>query len=137
MGRHPSMAQTFGRYILERSIAVGGMGEVFQARQTGPDGFDRACVVKTMHPTLATDPEIVEMFLEEARLTARLTHPHIAQVYDFGKIDAAYYIAMELVDGPSLHTVVKAHAMRARKLPIGAVLRIVSQAAQALDYVHR
>src|SRR5688572_27621240 len=102
---HPfAVAQTLGRYILERTIAVGGMGEVFHARQTGPDGFDRTCVVKTMHHNLAANPELVELFLEEARLTARLTHPHIAQVYDFGKIEAAYYIAMELVDGPSLHT---------------------------------
>ena len=131
------MAQTLGRYILERTLAVGGMGEVFHARQTGPDGFDRTCVVKTMHPNLAKDAEIVGLFLEEARLTARLSHPHVAQVYDFGKIDTVYYIAMERVDGPSLHTVVKAYAMRAAKVPIGPVLRIVSQAAQALDYVHR
>src|SRR5438552_2200981 len=113
------------------------MAEVHHARQTGPDGFDRACVVKTMHATLASDPEIVEMFLEEARLTARLTHPHIAQVYDFGKIDAAYYLAMELVDGPSLHSVVKSHVMRKQGVPLGPALRMISQAAQALDYVHR
>jgi len=131
------MPQTFGRYILERTLAIGGMGEVHHARQTGPNGFDRTCVVKTMHAQHASDPEIVELFLEEARLTARLTHPHIAQVYDFGKIDSAYYIAIELVDGPSLHTVIKSFATRGRRLPIGAVLRIVSQAAQALDYVHR
>ncbi|MBK7863915.1 MAG: protein kinase [Archangiaceae bacterium] len=131
------MQRTFGRYILERTIAVGGMGEVFYARQTGPDGFDRACVVKTMHPNLATDPELVEMFLEEARLTARLSHAHVAQVYDFGKIDAGYYLAMELVDGPSLHAVAKSYATRLKKLPLAPVLRMVSQAAQALDYVHR
>src|SRR5687767_3727575 len=113
------------------------MGEVFYARQTGPDGFDRVCVVKTMHANLAGEPDMVDLFLEEARLTARLTHPHVAQVYDFGKIDSAYYIAMELVDGPSLHTVAKAYATRSMLMPLGPVLRIVSQAAQALDYVHR
>ncbi len=131
------MSQTFGRYILERTLAIGGMGEVFHARQTGPNGFDRTCVVKMMHAQHATDAEIVELFLEEARLTARLTHPHIAQVYDFGKIDASLYMAMELVDGPSLHTIIKSFAVRGRQLPLGPVLRIVSQAAQALDYVHR
>ncbi|MBL8954664.1 MAG: serine/threonine protein kinase [Myxococcaceae bacterium] len=131
------MGQTFGRYILEKSLAVGGMGEVFLARQTGPNGFDRSCVVKTMHARHASDPELVELFLEEARLTARLNHPHVTQVYDFGRQDGSFFIAMERVDGPSLHTVIKSFASRGRQLPLGPVLRIVSQAAQALDYVHR
>src|SRR5581483_7359905 len=113
------------------------MGEVHLARQTGPDGYDRTCVVKTMHANLTDDRELVEMFLEEARLTAKLTHAHIAQVYDFGKIDEAYYMAMELVDGPSLHTVIKSHAQRKTFVPLGPAVRMISQAAQALDYVHR
>ena len=131
------MPHALGRYILERTLAHGGMGEVHLARQTGPDGYDRTCVVKTMHANLADDPELVEMFLEEARLSAKLTHAHIAQVYDFGKIDDAYYMAMELVDGPSLHTVIKSFAMRKAPVPIGPAVRMISQAAQALDYVHR
>jgi serine/threonine-protein kinase len=126
-----------GRYILERTLAHGGMGEVHLAHQTGPNGYDRTCVVKTMHANLADDPELVEMFLEEARLTAKLTHAHIAQVYDFGKIDSAYYMAMELVDGPSLHTVIKSYGMRRRPVPMAPAVRMISQAAQALDYVHR
>lgn len=128
---------TFGRYLLERRIANGGMGEVFLARQTGPSGFDRVCVVKRMHPHLEADPEVSSMFLEEAQLTAQITHPYVAQVYDFGRVDNAFYLAMEYVDGPPLGTVIKHFSGSGRFVPLDFVCRVVSQAAQALDHVHR
>ncbi len=128
---------TFGRYLLERRIANGGMGEVFLARQTGPSGFDRVCVVKRMHPHLEADPEVSSMFLEEAQLTAQITHPYVAQVYDFGRVDNAFYLAMEHVDGPPLGTVIKHFSSSGRFVPLDFICRVVSQAAQALDYAHR
>jgi len=131
------MADTLGRYVLERCIAVGGMGEVHLARQTGPDGFDRQCVVKTMHPHLSSDQEFVDLFLEEARLSAQLSHPNIAQVYDFGKVNDTYYLAMEYVDGPSVRDVIRACQKRQEWLNVEIGARVVSLAAQALDYVHR
>jgi len=128
---------TFGRYVLEGRIAVGGMGEVFLARQTGPSGFGRRCVVKRMHPHLEADPETSSMFLEEAQLSASITHPYVAQVYDFGRIDTSFYLAMEYVPGPPLTAIIKSFRDGGRFLPLDFICRVVSQAAQALDHVHR
>ncbi len=131
------MSQQFGRYVIERRLAAGGMGEVSLARQTGPDGFSRVCIIKRMHASLALDSSSVELFLTEARHTAQLNHPHIAQVYDFGKVDGTYYLAMEYVDGPSLGELLsRRRRLGAPPLPIAACCRIAAQVAQALDYAH-
>lgn len=127
----------FGRYHLERRLASGGMGEVYLARQTGPDGFERVCVLKAMHPQLAASNDFVQMFLDEARLTAQLNHAHIAQVYDFGKFEGTYFLAIEWVDGVSLADLIREGATRGTPAPIPFATRIASQAAQALHYVHR
>jgi serine/threonine-protein kinase len=131
------MLETLGRYVLIRRIAAGGMGAVYLARQTGIAGFDRPCVVKVMHSDVAASPAATDLFLDEARVTARLTHAHIAQVYDFGKFDNVFFLAMEWVDGPSLSQVLKHFADGGRRLPLELAARIVSHAAQGLDYAHR
>jgi serine/threonine-protein kinase len=113
------------------------MGEIFLARQTGPNGFDRACVVKRMHPHFEVDPDTSAMFLEEAQLSALITHPYVAQVYDFGNIDGAFYLAMEYVDGPPLTAIIKHFRSTGRFVPLDFVCRVVSQAAQALEHAHR
>src|SRR3954463_3781494 len=112
------MLDSLGRYLLVRRVAAGGMGDVYLARQTGLAGFDRPCVIKLMNEDVAQNESSVALFLDEARITARLTHAHIAQVYDFGKIDGVYFLAMEWVDGPSLQAVVKHCAATGRRLPL-------------------
>jgi len=128
--------QKLGRYILERRLAAGGMAEVFLARQSGPEGFEKVCVVKRMLPHLTDDEVFVSMFLDEARLAARLTHPNIAQIFDFGRNEDAYYLAMEYVAGSNLHWVVDDHARRGAKMPLPAVLKVVALACQGLDFAH-
>src|SRR5262245_46686855 len=113
------------------------MGEVFRAHQTGPGGFKRTCVVKRMHPHLEHDAETSSMLLEEAQLTAKIIHPYVAQVYDFGRVDTAFYLAMELVDGPPLGPVIKHYRSGDRFVPLDFICRVLSQAAQGLDHVHR
>ncbi len=95
-------APTLGRYQLVRKLATGGMAEVFLAKAVGPGGFEKQLVIKRILPTLAEDPEFVEMFLHEARLAAQLNHPNVVQIFDFGEVNGTYYLAMEFVDGPSL-----------------------------------
>ncbi len=73
----------FGQYTLLRRIARGGMAEVFLAKQRGLEGFDRRVAVKRILPHLADSPEFLKMFLEEARLAARITHPNIVHIYEF------------------------------------------------------
>ena len=80
-----SEEERLGRYILDRRLASGGMAEVFLARQSGPEGYERTCVVKRMLQSICDDEVFIRMFLDEARLAAQLTHPNIAQIYDFGE----------------------------------------------------
>lgn len=94
----------FGQYVLLRRIARGGMAEVFLAQQHGLEGFDRCVAVKRILPHLSDAPDFIKMFLGEARLAAQLSHPNIVHIYDFGKVDDDFFIAMEYVDGVSVIT---------------------------------
>src|SRR5687767_6742400 len=87
-GSAPRM-QKYGKYFLVKLIATGGMAEVFLAKEFGLHDFQRILAIKRVLPNLAKDKEFIDMFTEEARLSAQLTHPNIVQVYEFGIIDAA------------------------------------------------
>ena len=126
-----------GKFVLERQLASGGMGAVYLARQVGPSGFERPCVVKTMHAHHAANPEFVSLFLNEARLSAQLNHPNIAQVYDFGQSAESYYLAMENIEGLSLQALLERAERLGAPLEVGLASKIVSQVAMALDYAHR
>src|ERR1041385_5728831 len=130
------MPERLGRYLLERKLAIGGMAEVFLARQEGPSGFSRACVVKRMLDPLTGDPNFVAMFLDEARLAAQLSHPHIAQIFDFGEHQGAYFIAMEYVPGVDLEELITYFKVRGEYVPLPEVARIGAQIATALDHAH-
>ncbi len=88
-------AQRFGKFYLVRRLAEGGMAEIFLAKQVGPEGFERNVVIKRMLPSLTADPTFVNMFLDEARLAARMSHPNIVQIHELGLQDGSYYICME------------------------------------------
>src|SRR5687767_1382488 len=85
----------FGKYTLVDRIAVGGMAEIFLARQAGLEGFEKPVVIKRIRSHLAKQPSFVKMFLNEAKLAAQLNHPNIVQIYDLGRIGESYFIAME------------------------------------------
>jgi serine/threonine protein kinase len=125
-----------GKYQLLRKLATGGMAEVFLAKTDGPMGFEKMLVIKRILPHLAEDPQFVEMFLGEAKLAARLNHPNLVQLFDFGEAEGSYFIAMEYIDGPTLRLLLA----RARDLrsPISLTLaaRIVSSATEGLAYAH-
>jgi len=100
------MAETvFGKYRLIAELGSGGMAEVFLAVSPGPAGFGKLLVVKRLRPNLAEDPDFVAMFMDEARLAARLNHPNVVQTNDVGQLGDQYYIAMEFLDGQPLHRV--------------------------------
>lgn len=125
----------FGQYTLLRRIARGGMAEVFLAQQKGLEGFDRRVAVKRILPHLADAPDFVKMFLGEAKLAAQLTHPNVVHIYDFGKHDGDYFIAMEYVEGVHAGQLFKFCA-ETEKLPPVLVARIGADAAAALHYAH-
>ena len=131
-----------GPYVLVRRLATGGMAEIFLARREGPEGFARDLVVKRILPHLAEDESFIEMFLEEARIAARLTHPNVVQVYDFGEADGSYYLAMELVRGVDLRALVERAARQAYlkrrpgALPPHHAAKIMSYACEGLAHAH-
>jgi serine/threonine-protein kinase len=130
------MTTPIGKYKLVRLIASGGMAEVYLARQAGAAGFEKLVCLKRILPHLARDRQFVEMFLNEARLAARLDHPNIVSIYDLGEANGNYFIAMEFIDGPSLRAVAKRAHERGERLPIAEIVKIVSMAAGGLHYAH-
>jgi len=80
--------ERFGQYILLEKVASGGMAELFRAKKLGIEGIKQVLAVKRILPRLSADEEFIKMFIAEAKLAAQLTHKDIAQIYDFGKIDA-------------------------------------------------
>ena len=130
------MHPTFGRYELLERLAGGGMGEVWLARQRGLHGFEKLLVIKTLLPHLCEDEELIAMFKDEARVTARLVHPNICQVFEFDQVGGVYYMAMEYVRGEDLRRLWKACEQNARPLPVPLICRIVAEAASGLDFAH-
>src|SRR2546423_6430585 len=103
---------SLGRFQILSRLATGGMAEIFKAKVTGDHGFEKIVVVKRILPHLATDPEFVDMLIDEARLSARLVHPKIVQVFEFGQEAGLYFIAMEYVDGVDCLGLLRACAHR-------------------------
>jgi serine/threonine-protein kinase len=124
-----------GKYTLVAELARGGMGIIHLAVAHGPGGFNKLLAVKELKPELAPDPNYVVMFLEEARLAARLTHPNIVQTNEVGSEGHRHYMVMEFLDGRSLHRVVRRLADRGG-LPLAAHLRIVGESLLGLHYAH-
>jgi serine/threonine-protein kinase len=123
----------FGKYVLLERIDVGGMAEVFAAR----DAAGRFVAVKRLLPTLADDLDLVTMFLDEARIGVQLDHPSIAQVYDLGKIAGSYYMAMEYVGGADLHALLDRLRRRGRRLPVSLAAYAAARICSALEHAHR
>ena len=107
--------QRIGRYQPIRRLAVGGMAEIFLARLPGVgiEGFEKLVVLKRILPQHALDPELLRMFLDEARLSATLTHPHVIEVYDVGAETDAPFFAMEYVHGANVREMLRAQGRAA------------------------
>src|SRR6185312_2314864 len=127
---------SFGRYQLLERLAIGGMAEIFRARQSGAHGFEKILVIKRILPHLAADPEFLAMFIDEAKLQCALQHPKIVQVFEFGEVEGQYYIALEYVDGMDALGLLRACAHRRQRLPVRLAVHIASEVLDALDYAH-
>jgi eukaryotic-like serine/threonine-protein kinase len=123
-----------GGYRIVADLGRGGMGDVFLAVKRGPDAFEKLVVLKTLKSELSRDASCVAMFLDEARLTARLNHPHIAQTNEAGAEDNTRYISMEYLDGQPLHTVRR--VAQGHKDLRAVELRILLEMLRALGYAH-
>lgn len=127
--------ERFGKYELLEKIAAGGMAEVFKARSRGAAGFEKIIVIKKILPKLAEEEEFRTLFLDEARIAVQLVDVNIVQVFDLGRIDEQYFMAMEYVEGVDLSKLL----MKARKhgpFPIPLALFIISEVLKALHFAH-
>jgi serine/threonine protein kinase len=125
-----------GRYTLVRRLAVGGMAEIYLARQAAMAGFEKEVVIKRLRQELADDPRIVEMFLDEAKIGAQLNHPNIVHVYDVDEHDGIPYIAMEYIIGEELNELCRRGIAHDRFLPIEHAVELIRQAAAGMGYFH-
>jgi serine/threonine-protein kinase len=127
-------SQRFGRYVLRELKAKGGMAEIFDADMVGTEGFSKRVALKRMLPHLSDSKSFVDMFLDEARLASRLSHPNVVQVFDFGEVEGRYFISMEYLEGESLSVLVRNAGNK--PLPQRVVLQIMAAAADGLHHAH-
>ncbi len=129
--------QVFGKYVLERELARGGMARVVLATLRGADGFEKKLVVKQIRDELAFDRDFIRRFVEEAKTTVALNHPNIVPVYELGVETGTYFLAMELVEGVSVSELLKACAQNGERLSPEEGAYIGAEVCRALDYAHR
>jgi serine/threonine protein kinase len=131
-----TIQEPFGRYTLVDRLGYGGMAEVFLARATSIGGFEKMLAIKRLLPHCTEDRQTVELLADEAKITVRLTHPNIVQVFDFGEINDTYYIAMEYVDGLDLRSLVRVADDISKPLPVDIAIFIVTSLLDALEFAH-
>jgi eukaryotic-like serine/threonine-protein kinase len=131
-----SLPTTLGRYRLLTELARGGMATVYLARMTGKAGFERNVAVKVLHRHLASDPEFVAMFLDEARIAARVSHSNVVDVYDIDALEGKLIIVMRYVEGASLANITRKLERRCQQVPLGSALRIMHDALRGLHAAH-
>ncbi|NVI97428.1 protein kinase [Myxococcus sp. AM009] len=129
--------ERFGRYELQERVGHGGMAETWRARLRGAAGVTKSVLIKKVLPEYANDEAFVSMFISEARISATLSHGAIAQVFDFGKVDGQYFLAMELVEGQPLNRIMK-RALRSgfHSLPVPIAVFIAMEMCRGLHYAH-
>src|SRR4051812_30541084 len=125
------------RFELIAELASGGMATVFLARLSGVAGFQRLVAIKRLHPHLAREPEFVEMFLDEARLAARIHHPNVVPIQEVGESDRGYYLVMDYIEGDTLARVLAKAAKAQTKVPYGVTIRILLDVLAGLHAAHQ
>src|SRR3954470_2302695 len=126
----------FGKYYLLERINVGGMAEVFKAKTFGVEGFERLLAVKRILPNIAEDEEFITMFIDEAKIAVQLQHANIAQIFDLGKVDESFFIALEYVHGRDLRSIFDRMRNKGDSLPIAMASYVIMQVCEGLDYAH-
>jgi serine/threonine protein kinase len=126
----------FGRYDLLRPIGKGGMAEVFLARYAGPEGFEKQLVIKRVLPSISERPSLLRMFFEEAKTQVSLSHGNLVSVFDFGRVDNDYFIAMDYVRGADLASLFAAERAAGRQLAAPLLAHVGVEICRALAYVH-
>ncbi|MEM6295653.1 MAG: serine/threonine-protein kinase [Myxococcota bacterium] len=125
-----------GRYELIHRLGHGGMASVYLGRAIGTAGFERLVAVKVIHPHLANEAEFVEMFLDEARIAAKIHHPNVCETIDLGDDDGLFFMVMEYVEGETLSSLIRQLDKAEERLPVSVALQIASDACRGLAAAH-
>ncbi len=130
------LRRKIGRYEVLQRLGHGGMASVFLARATGSAGFEKQVAIKVIHPHLAAEPNLVEMFLDEARIAAQIHNPHVVEILDLGHDRGDYYMVMEYVEGETLSALIRRQQEQSGHLPLPVVLQILLDACEGLRAAH-
>src|SRR6478672_5461923 len=125
----------FGKYMLLKPLARGGMGEIYVAVSGDIDGFEKLCVIKKVLPEKA-DKGKANRFLDEAKVVLKLSHGNLVVTFDAGEVDGEFFIAMELVEGKDLREIWNRCVRTRTRIPLDVALHVVREIARALSYVH-
>src|SRR5262245_62002142 len=131
-----SVRRSVGRYKILGTLGQGGMGYLYLARAEGPGGFERLAALKMIHEHLSREPAFVEMFLEEARIAARIHHPNVITVYEIGEHAGQYFIAMDYIHGETLYLTLCRRWKTELGFPFDIAAHIVANAAEGLHQAH-
>ena len=129
--------ENYGNFQLLKRLATGGMAQIYLARRKGPEASEELVVVKRILPHLGENKEFVQMFLDEAKIAARLAHPNIVAIYDLGAQDDSFFIAMEYIHGEDVRRMCKRASAQGMEMPVPLACRIVIDACAGLDYAHK
>jgi serine/threonine protein kinase len=124
------------RYTVLRKIADGGTAEIFLAKQSGAQGFEKMVVLKRIFNTFYADPQFRHMLVDEAHIAMSLYHSNIVQILDLGEADGRYFLAFELVDGWTLDEVLRRSSAAAVAFPPALALYVTAEVCRALSYAH-
>lgn len=125
-----------GTFRLVRKVAVGGMATVYEAEQLGPAGFAKRIALKVIHPQYAEQREWLQLFIDEAKLSANLMHGNVVQIYQLGEVAGEFFIAMEFIQGPTVRSVIDRHWELGQPIPAHLAAYIASRVCRALDFAH-
>jgi serine/threonine-protein kinase len=130
------MTESAQRYRVVEKLESGGMAEVFRAESEGLQGFRKQVAIKRVLPHLSEKKRFIAMFLDEARISAQLTHSNCVQVFDIGVGDNAYFIVMEYVDGANLKSIAESLKKQGKDFPVQAAAFIAHEICKGLSYAH-
>ncbi len=131
------LAERFGKYLIVGELALGGMAELFLGVHRGLEGFVKVVVIKRVLPHFSDNAAFVRMFVEEARLAARLEHANIVRTHEFGEVDGRYYTVMEYLPGEDLAKVLDRLAAARQQLAYAAAATIIAQVCAGLHFAHQ
>src|SRR5947209_6042711 len=131
------LPKVFGRYLLLKRLSRGGMGEIFLAKLGEIQGFEKLVIIKKILPHLVADQEFIKRFIDEAQVAIKLQHANVAPVFEVGKVEGEYFLAIEYIEGRDLRRMITRQREERTRLPPDLALFVAREVANGLAYAHR